>query len=364
MPTSISIKTIAQLSEIFDSVPIALLMVDRQGRIRLFNAQATRLFGYTREEALKEAVEVLMPARFRAGHPDLRAGFLLNPATRPMGEGRDLYGIRKDGTEFPIEIGLNPITTDEGLFVMVAIVDLTERKRQADALARSNMELQRFALLASHDLQTPMRSIANFVQLLQATYSDKLDAQANDWICRTQQSIKHLQALIQDLLEYSRVQSQSGPLQRVSLHDVLDHVVSLLDASVRESKAEVAWGDLPVVMGNRSQLVQLMQNLIGNALKYRSQEPPRVYVSAERRGPEWKLAVRDNGIGISPKYHQKIFEIFQRLHDQNEYPGTGIGLAVCRRIVEDHGGKLWVESEVGNGATFCFTLPEGTGPNQ
>jgi light-regulated signal transduction histidine kinase (bacteriophytochrome) len=299
-------------------------------------------------------------------NPGLRTQFFGAPEARRMGVGRDLYGLRKDGSEFPIEIGLNPVKIDEGLFVLSAILDISDRKRQAselrhanESLERSNIELQRFAYVASHDLQTPMRSIASFVELLQSRYGDKLDAQANDWIQRTHQSIQLLQALIRDLLEYSRVDTQAHPFELVPVREVFDHAVSLLDASVRESHAKVTCGELPAVMGERSQLVQLMLNLISNALKYRGQELPHVHVSAERKGNEWIFTLRDNGIGIAPKHHEKIFEIFQRLHDHKEYPGTGIGLAVCRRVVHRHGGKIWVESEPGRGSAFHFTIAEG-----
>ena len=352
---------------IIDSVPIAIIMADQEGRIVLVNAPAERLFGYTSAELRNEMVDILVPYRFRAGHPELRAGFTKDPRARPMGAGRDLFGLRKDGGEFPIEIGLSPITTEEGLLVVSAIVDISERQKQAEALRhanealeRSNIELQRFAFIASHDLQTPMRSIASFVQLLQSTYASTLDTQANDWISRTEQSIKHLQTLVQDLLEYSRVDSEAHPFQPVSVREVFDRAILLLDTSMRESRAEVTCGELPTVMGERSQLAQLMLNLIGNGLKYCGKDPPRIHVSAKRKGSEWMIVVRDNGIGIAPKHHERIFEIFQRLHDQQEYPGTGIGLAVCRRVVHRHGGKIWVESEFGQGSTFCFTIAEGT----
>ena len=350
-----------------ESAPTAMLMIDEAGSIVLVNTETERLFGYGREELLRQKVEVLIPERLRSGHPGLRTQYFASPEARRMGAGRDLFGLRKDGSEFPIEIGLNPVRTDEGLFVLSAIVDISERKRQAEALRhanealeRSNIELQRFAFVASHDLQTPMRSIASFVELLQSTYADKLDAQANDWIRRTNQSIKHLQIIVRDLLEYSRVDSQAHPFHLVSVREVFDNAVSLLDASVRESRAEVTCGELPTVMGEHSQLVQLMLNLIGNGLKYRGKEPPQIHVSAERKSNGWTIAVRDNGIGIAPKHHEKIFEIFQRLHDQQEYPGTGIGLAVCRRVVHRHGGKIWVESEFGRGSVFYFTIAEGT----
>lgn len=229
-----------------------------------------------------------------------------------------------------------------------------------EALERSNIELQRFAYVASHDLQTPMRSVASFVGLLQSTYAEKLDAQANDWIQRTVESITLLQTLIRDLLEYSQVDAEVRPFKPLPFREVFDHAVSLLDASIREAGAEVSCDDLPVVTGDRSQLVQLMLNLIGNGFKYRGADSPRVHVSVERTDSEWTFAVRDNGIGIAPRHHERIFEIFKRLHNQREYPGTGIGLAVCRRVVHRHGGRIWVESDAGRGSVFYFTISQGT----
>jgi PAS domain S-box-containing protein len=350
-----------------ESAPTAMVMIDAAGTIVLANAETERLFSYGHDELLRQQVEVLIPDRFRSKHSGLRTDYFASPVARAMGAGRDLYARRKDGTEFPVEIGLSPVRTDEELFVLAAIVDITERMRQTEALRksnealeRSNIELQRFAYVASHDLQTPMRTVASFVELLQSTYGDKLDAQANDWIRRTVEAIKHLQTLIRDLLEYSRIDSQARRFERVPLREVFDHAVSLLDASVREAGAEVSCGELPVVMGDRSQLVQLMLNLIDNGIKYRGTDPPRIHVSAERTGNEWTVAVRDNGIGIVPRYHERIFELFKRLHNQREYPGTGIGLAVCRRVVQRHGGKIWVESESGRGSVFYFTIAEGT----
>jgi PAS domain S-box-containing protein len=350
-----------------ESAPTAMVMIDQAGMIVLVNTELERLFGYDRQELLHKKIEVLLPERFRSAHPGLRTQYFGSPDARRMGAGRDLAGLRKNGTEFPIEIGLNPVQTDEGLFVLSAVVDISERTRQAaalrqsnEALERSNIDLQRFAYIASHDLQTPMRSIASFVDLLRSNYDDKLDAQGKDWIRRTSQSVNHLQTLIQDLLEYSRVDAQARPFERVSIRDVFDRAMSLLDASIRESRAEITSGELPDVTGEPSQLVQLMLNLMGNALKYRGSEAPHIHVSAEKRGADWTFAVRDNGIGIAPRHHQRIFEIFKRLHDAKEYPGSGIGLAVCRRIVSRHGGRIWVESESGKGSVFYFTIVEGT----
>jgi PAS domain S-box-containing protein len=241
-------------------------------------------------------------------------------------------------------------------------LELRVQKRTAEldsanrVLERSNIELQQFAYIASHDLQSPLRSISGFVQLLKMEYEGKLDEQAVDWIRRTIQAIDKMQTLIRDLLAYSRVDSRSRPFAQVSILDVFNDAVALLDSSIADAGGQVTCGDLPVVTGDRSQLVQLMQNLIGNGLKYHGDKPPRVHVSAERNENEWSFSVHDNGIGIDPKFYERIFEIFTRLHDQNEYPGTGIGLAVCRRVANRHGGRIWVESEPGRGSTFHFTI--------
>jgi len=227
-----------------------------------------------------------------------------------------------------------------------------------ESLERSNIDLQRFAYIASHDLQTPLRSISGFVQLLQSEYANQLDEQAHDWIRRAVQSTEILQKSIQDLLSYSRVDTEAHPFTPILFSEVFNDAILLLEASIQDSSAQVTCDELPIVMGDRSQLVQLMQNLIGNALKYRGNISPCVHVSAVHEGNEWTISVRDNGIGIQPKHYEKIFEIFQRLHNQQEYGGSGIGLAVCRRVVHRHGGKIWVESEPGRGSTFYFTIPE------
>jgi light-regulated signal transduction histidine kinase (bacteriophytochrome) len=279
-----------------------------------------------------------------------------------------LYALRKDGTRLPVEVGLGPVRIGAKTIVLASIVDITGRKRAEDelrrsneALERSNIELQRFAYVASHDLQTPLRSIAGFAQLLQSEYAGRLDPQADDWIRRTVESSKDMQTLVRDLLEYSRVDSQAGTFGPVSMHQIVEGAVALLDATIRETGATVTHGKLPVVTGDRSQLSQLILNLIGNAIKYRSDAPPRVRIAAERREGEWLFSVCDNGIGIEAKHRDRIFEMFRRLHDQKEIPGSGIGLAVCRRVVHRHGGRIWVESEPGQGSTFFFTIPERIG---
>jgi len=233
-----------------------------------------------------------------------------------------------------------------------------ELTRSKDALERSNVELGQFAYVASHDLQTPLRNISGFAQLLKANYAGRLDVKADGWINRIVESSGQMHTLIQDVLTYSRVDSRARPFESVSLADVFNDSAALLEGSINDAGGEVTRDELPTVMGDRSQLVQLLQNLIGNGLKYQGEKKPHVHVSARRDGHDWLVTLRDNGIGIASKHHERIFEIFKRLHNQQEYPGTGIGLAVCRRVVQRHGGKIWVESEDGHGSAFHFTIPE------
>lgn len=244
-------------------------------------------------------------------------------------------------------------------------LDITAQKRAAhdllaanEALERSNVELRRFAHVASHDLQTPMRSVASFAELLRAHYASKLDARADDWLRRIEQSVHQLQRLVGDLLHYARLDSQAKTFSQVAMNTIVDRAIAMLDIAMREADAHITRDDLPNVVGSATLLQELLQNLLANALKYRSDQTPRVHVSAERVGNAWKFAVRDNGIGIESRHHERIFENFQRLHSQEKYPGTGIGLAICRRAVDTHQGKIWVESELGHGSTFFFTLPD------
>jgi PAS domain S-box-containing protein len=357
----------AKYRGLLEAAPDAMVVVNEAGEIVLVNVQAEKQFGYRRDELVGQKVMNIIPEGF--------AERLIADATRStaealaqqIGMGIELSGRRKDGTEFPIEIMLSPLESTEGILVTAAIRNISARKKSEQELAvanqvleESNLELKQFAYIASHDLQTPLRSIAGFVQLLQQEYEGKLDEQARDWILRTVRAVARMQTLIRDLLSYSRVEARSGPFTQIPFVDIVNDALILLESSIHDSGGQVACGKLPIVMGDRSQLVQLMQNLIGNGLAYRSDKPPHIHISAERGGKDWIFSIRDNGIGIDPKHYEPIFEIFKRLHHQKDKPGTGIGLAVCRRVVTRHGGKIWVESESGYGSTFHFTIPEGT----
>jgi PAS domain S-box-containing protein len=244
--------------------------------------------------------------------------------------------------------------------------DVTDRKeaeerinRFTEELKRSNAELERFAYVSSHDLQEPLRTVASFAQLLGSRYRGKLDADADEFIQFIVDGANRMQTLINDLLAYSRVGTQGKPFAPVEFERVFHDVMEDLDLAIEESGAVVTRDPLPAVRGDGVQLRQLLQNLVGNAIKFRQPgEPPRVHVGAARDGAGWQFSVRDNGIGIDPQYFERVFIIFQRLHGRDDYPGTGIGLAVCKKIVERHGGRIWVESEPGRGSTFHFTLPD------
>jgi PAS domain S-box-containing protein len=342
---------------VVESSPSGVVMVDRRGTIVLVNRETERLFGYTRDELIGQSIELLVPRRFRQSHPDVRQEFLNDPQARAMGAGRDLSGVHKNGTEIPVEIGLNPIETEEGFFVLASVVDIGARKQAEEELRRSNEELERFAYVASHDLQEPLRTVSSYVQLLSRRYRDRLDTDAVDFIDFAVGGVRRMQQLIEDLLAFSRVGTRGAPLVPTDMQAVFAGTLASLHAALEESNATVTADRLPMVLADASQLAQLLTNLIGNALKFRGAEAPRAHVRVERTGRMWTVSVQDNGIGIAPEYFDRIFVIFQRLHSREEYAGTGVGLAICKKIVERHGGRIWVESAPGQGARFSFTLP-------
>ena len=278
------------------------------------------------------------------------------------------YRIRRhDGEYRTVAVRGVPVQDNDGSIRewIGTCTDITERKRaevelaaRAQDLARSNADLQQFAYVASHDLQEPLRMVASYTQLLAKRYRGKLDADADDFIGFAVDGAHRMQALVNDLLAYSRVGTRGHEFVSTEAETVLDTALSNLKASIEDNHAIISHDPLPTVPADATQFCQVFQNLIGNALKFHGPEPPRIHVSAQQQGGEWCFSVRDNGIGIDPQNSDRIFVIFQRLHAGREYPGTGIGLAITKKIVERHGGRIWVESEPGQGSTFSFTIPD------
>lgn len=353
---------------LLEAAPDAMIVVNHIGDIVLLNAQAEIQFGYRRDSLLGRSVTAIIPEGFAErlvadalrSHEDALA--------QQIGTGIELVGRRKDGSEFPIEIMLSPLASPEGILVTVAIRNITGRKAvEADllgtleALKRSNEELAQFAYIASHDLQEPLRMVASYTQLLSRRYKGKLDSDADDFIAFAVDGANRMQRLIQDLLSYSRAGSKDSELTTTSSEQALEQAVINLRGAIEDTGAIVTHDSLPTVLADEMQLTQLFQNLVGNAIKYRGSDMPRIHVSATRSddGGRWLLSVSDNGIGIEEKYLEKIFGMFQRLHKRDEFAGTGIGLAVCRKVVERHGGIIWAESRPGHGSNFRFSLADG-----
>jgi PAS domain S-box-containing protein len=348
---------------LLEAAPDAMVVVNQSGKIVLLNLQAEKQFGYHRDELLGQPVTNIIPDGFaeRLLADDLRSAE--DALAQQIGTGIELLARRKDGTDFPIEIMLSPLDSAEGVLVTAAIRDISVRKaaeehlsQKVEELKRSNEELGQFAYIASHDLQEPLRMVASYTQLLSKRYAGRLDADADEFIGFAVDGASRMQRLIEDLLAFSRVATSGNELLDTSSEYALEQALENLHWAIKDSGGQVTHDPLPIVQADEMQLVQLFQNLIGNAIKYQNPGIPRVHIAAVRHDKSWTFAVKDNGLGIDRQYFEKIFGMFQRLHKRDEYSGTGVGLAICKKIVERHGGSLSVESVLGQGSTFSFSL--------
>ncbi|MEO8184201.1 MAG: ATP-binding protein [Deltaproteobacteria bacterium] len=349
---------------LLEAAPDAMILVNQAGEIVLVNLQAEKQFGYCRDDLVGRQVANIIPQGLdqRLIEDTLRAP---EPALEQrLHAGIELNGRHRDRTDFPIEIMLSPLESAEGRLMTIAIRDITTRKhaeahllQKVEELNRSNEELGQFAYIASHDLQEPLRMVASYTQLLSRRYKGKLDADADEFIAFAVDGVNRMQQLIKDLLSYSRVGTTGKQLLDTSSEEALEHALINLRGAIEDSSALVTHDPLPAVLADEMQLIQLFQNLVGNAIKYQNPGVPRVHVSASQSAAaKWTFSVRDNGLGIEPQYFDKIFGMFQRLHKREEFAGTGIGLAICKKIVERHGSCISVESQPGHGSTFRFAL--------
>lgn len=346
-----------------ESAPNAIILVNEEEKIILVNRQTEILLGYSRQELINKNIELLLPERYKINHPHMMKMFFSNPKNRPMGAGRDLFAVRKDGSEFPIEIALSPIKMPEGQIVLTSIIDITERKKNEEIqalqwkkIADKNKELEQFTFIASHDLRAPLQSILSFTQLLIEDNLESLDEDGKKSLYLISNASKRMGDVINGLLDYGKI-GKSSKIKEVDLNILLNNVSEDLSFSIKASKAKIRYDSLPRLNVYETEIRLLFQNLIANAIKFRRPDVELlINISAHQDKNEWIFKVTDNGFGIAQENQEKIFILFQRLDEAREIEGTGIGLAHCKKIVGLHGGELGVESEVDKGSTFFFSI--------
>jgi PAS domain S-box-containing protein len=353
-----------RFARVVDASPTALVLSNLDGRIEMVNRQLEGMFGYDREELRDKPLEALMPRRFHHGHVDLRNRFFAARSSRPMGEGRELFGVRKDGTEFPVEIGLNPIELEGIPMVVASIVDITARRRieaekeqQRLELARSNADLEEFAYVASHDLKAPLRAISHLVDWIAEDIEASASTETIDNLKLLRGRVVRLQLLLDGLLAYARIGRSKSSLEKVDVAQVVRDVVSVL--SPPPGFTIDCQEPMPPLRTHRASLLVVLQNLIGNAIKHHDRSDGHITITMRKQNGMAEFRVSDDGPGIAPRFHDRIFVIFQTLASRDEVESSGIGLAIVKKRIEGHGGRIWVESEPpARGTTFVFNWKE------
>ncbi len=350
------------LEWLLESATDAMFIVDQHGRIIIVNPRVEQMFGYSRQELVGKSMEMLLPERFRNPHQSQLAGYFAQPAARTMGSGKELFGLRKDGSEFPLDVSLSPLTTEQGPLVMATLHDITRRKQAEEQqalllheLESANEELKNFGYVVSHDLKAPLRAIGSLADWISTDYADKFDDEGREHMRLLVSRVRRMDALIDGILQYSRV----GRVKEVRVSVDLNRLVrDVIDMLVPPVSIVVSVDDLlPTIMAEPTRIQQLFQNLISNAIKYMDKPEGNIRIGCSAAGKYWKFSVADNGPGINKQHFEKIFQLFQTLAPRDRVESTGVGLALVKKIVEIYGGQVWLESVIGEGSTFFFTLP-------
>jgi PAS domain S-box-containing protein len=347
-----------------ESSPNAMLMTNADGVIEMVNGQTERTFGYSRDELLGQSIERLVPERFRSHHAGLRSSFFVTRQPRPMGAGRDLFGLRRDGVEFPVEIGLSPIETDEGILVLSVVVDITarrqieqEKEQQRQELERSNADLESFAYVASHDLKAPLRAISHLAEWIEEDVAATASTDTSDNLRLLRGRVTRLQGLLDGLLAYARVGRTSDDAEDIDVAEMVSEIVALL--APPPGFVVSCEGPMPAIRTHRVPLRAVLENLIANGVKHHDRAEGRISVSMRLEDGVAEFRVNDDGPGIAPRFHERIFVIFQTLASRDDVESSGIGLAIVKKRIENHGGRIWVESAPPiRGTTFAFTWKE------
>jgi len=343
----------------------AVVSIDAEGRIIEWNRQAELIFGYAREEIFgKKLSETIIPRAHRQAHEQGMKHYFKTGVGPVLNRRIEISALNRSGKEFPVELSIIPIHMKDSVIFSGFLRDITQRKRAEEQLKRyaqdlkeSNESLEDFAFVASHDLQEPLRIVSSYVQLFAKRFKESIDPDLQKYVGYIVDNVSRMQEMISGLLEYSRIGRADTKYYELDSSRACDRAIANLDFVIKKRKAAVSRDDLPVVRSNDTELTRLFQNLIGNALKY-CESVPAIHIGSSDENDYWLFCVKDNGIGIDAAYLEQIFDVFKRLHSKSEYPGTGMGLSICKKIVEKLGGKIWVESKLGEGSAFYFTLPK------
>jgi PAS domain S-box-containing protein len=350
--------------------PLPIIEAEQTGVIARVNQAAAQLLSLTSRELVGQPIQALLPPRLHAAYEQARKEYLADPRFRRV-SAAEIAVCGRDGVEIPVVVNLSPVPVASGLLIRITLVDIRNQvelerslRATAEELERSNKELDQFASVASHDLQEPLRTLSGFAQLLQRRHVEQPDTEAQEFIGYILDCATRMQDLINDLLAYSRIGRVELRPETVDTTELVEEVAWSLASAMDDAGAEVVTHSLPSVQADRRQLEQLFQNLIANAVKFRGHDRPRIDVAAVQSGDGWKFSVADDGIGIDPSHAERVFKMFERFDGRDRHDGTGMGLAICHRIIQRHGGRIWVEPRPGGGSVFSFTLPiQATAPS-